>query len=211
MEGGRNTNPHPPKEWREARRMRAWERHDMGWQHTDLARALGVTEGAVSQWLTKGRTPGRHALRQQSPPGAHSTVTPTQRAPVPTEVAKGAEAFGCRGAVWTTARVAHLIPMVFGVRAHPAHGRRLLRPVKHARHQPIHKASQRDETAMATWKAERWPALQKRLKRKSARAWVSIRPPFPWCQWRYAPLRPEARHRSSPSRGPVTIVRLWAA
>jgi transposase len=159
----------PPQNWREARRMRAWELHEMGWQQKDIATALGVTEGAVSQWFKKVRTQGVEALRHQPPPGAQSKLTPAQRAQLPTELAKGAEAFGFRGEVWTTARVAHMIQMVFGVNYHPAHCSRLLRALKQSRQKPIQKASQRDETAIVAWKAERWPALKKSPKRKSVR------------------------------------------
>jgi hypothetical protein len=38
-------------DWREARRFRAWELHEKGWSQTFISEALGVTDGAVSQWL----------------------------------------------------------------------------------------------------------------------------------------------------------------
>lgn len=88
-------------------------------------------------------------------------------AQLPVELAKGAQAFGFRGEVWTTARVAHMIQAVFGVSYHPAHCSRLLRALKQSLQKPIEKASQRDEQAIATWKQERWPALKKSLNRRS--------------------------------------------
>jgi predicted transcriptional regulator len=39
--------------WREGRRLRAWELHQKGWQQQAIAEALGVTQGAVSQWLKR--------------------------------------------------------------------------------------------------------------------------------------------------------------
>jgi hypothetical protein len=36
-------------DWREERRKRAWELKTQGWQQKDIAAALGVSEGAVSQ------------------------------------------------------------------------------------------------------------------------------------------------------------------
>jgi hypothetical protein len=39
----------PPKDGREARRKRAWELHPKGWPQKDIAEALGVTAGSVSQ------------------------------------------------------------------------------------------------------------------------------------------------------------------
>ncbi|HEY1352704.1 MAG TPA: helix-turn-helix domain-containing protein, partial [Ktedonobacteraceae bacterium] len=45
----------PPQNWREGRRMRGWELHEAGWKQKDIAAALGVSEGAVSQWLKKAK------------------------------------------------------------------------------------------------------------------------------------------------------------
>jgi hypothetical protein len=75
---------------------------------------------------------------------------------------QGAEAFGCRGHIWTTARVGEMIRQQFGVSAPRAHGSCLLRRITHRRHKPIQKATQREETARVAWKEERWPALNKR-------------------------------------------------
>jgi|SRR6266567_2301699 len=155
-----------PKDWREGRRMRAWELHEQGWKQKDIATALGVTEGAVSQWTKKAKTQGVDALRHQPPPGAQPKLSAEQRAQLPTLLAKGAEAFGFHGDVWTTERVAQMILHVFGVSYHPAHCSRLLRGVKYSLQKPIQKATQRDEVAIQAWKEERWPALKKRPKRK---------------------------------------------
>ena len=43
----------PPTDWKEARRLRAWELVQEGWKQKDVAAALGVTGGAVSQWVSK--------------------------------------------------------------------------------------------------------------------------------------------------------------
>lgn len=148
--------------------MRAWELHEQGWKQKDIAQALGVTEGAVSQWFKKARTQGVQSLRHQPPPGAQPKLSAQQRAQLPTLLAKGAEAFGFRGDVWTTERVAQMILHVFGVSYHPAHCSRLLRSVKYSRQKPIQKATQRDEVAIQAWKEVQWSALKKRPKRKIA-------------------------------------------
>src|SRR5918998_5653806 len=56
--------------WREGRRLRAWELHQKGWKQRDIAEARGVTQGAVSQWLKRGRDGGVESLRHQPPPEA---------------------------------------------------------------------------------------------------------------------------------------------
>jgi len=58
------------KDWREGRRMRAWELHEQGWKQKDIAAALRVSEGAVSQWFKKAKTQGVEALRHQLALGA---------------------------------------------------------------------------------------------------------------------------------------------
>src|SRR5260370_929698 len=98
-----------PKDWREGRRMRAWELHEQGWKQKDIAAALGVSEGAVSQWFKKAKAQGAEALRHQPAPGATPKLSPEQRAQLPALLGKGAEAFGFRGQVWTTERVAAMI------------------------------------------------------------------------------------------------------
>lgn len=45
-------------DWREGRRIRAWELKQKGRKQRDIAQALGVSPGAVSQWLKRGREGG---------------------------------------------------------------------------------------------------------------------------------------------------------
>jgi transposase len=161
MKGGMSKKSTSPQNWREGRRMRAWQLHEQGWKQKDIAAALGVSEGAVSQWFKKAKAQGVEALRHQPPPGRRGQLSPEELAKLPTLLAQGAEAFGFRGQVWTTARVVEMIRQQFGVSYHRAHGSRLLRRIKQSRQKPIQKATQRDEAAIAAWKEERWPALKK--------------------------------------------------
>ena len=56
----------------EARRLRAWELKQQGWKQSAITQALGVTPGAVSQWLKRAREEGiespRRRLGSGSPP-----------------------------------------------------------------------------------------------------------------------------------------------
>src|SRR5689334_22393328 len=112
--------------WQEWRRLRAWDLHQQGWTQQQIAQALGVTQGAVSQWLQRATRQGRDALRAHLAPGAPPLLTTDQHALLVALLLEGAEAFGFRGAVWTSRRVAQLIAEQFGVHYHPAHVRRLL-------------------------------------------------------------------------------------
>ena len=164
------TTEAPPHDWLEGRRLRALALHEAGWKAIRIAEALGVTRGAVSQWLKAAREGGRDALRRHPRLGQQPKLTAEQRAQLPALLAKGAEAYGFRGEVWTTARVAAVIEQEFGVRHHPAHVCRILAALHWTVQQPIQRASQRNEAAIATWRAERWPALQAKPKPRAARS-----------------------------------------
>jgi transposase len=148
--------------WREGRRLRAWELHQKGWKQRDIADALGVTQGAVSQWLKRGREGGEEGLRHHPPPGAPPRLSSTQRDQLLELLAQGAESFGFPGEVWTQPRVAVLIRDQFGVSYHPAHVGRILKACGWSSQKPVHHASQRNEAAIQQWKTERWPEVKKR-------------------------------------------------
>jgi transposase len=154
-------------DWREERRKRAWALKQEGWPQKDIARALGVSEGAVSQWLKRAREVGGiEALKRRPAPGTTPRLRAEQRAQLPTLLARGAEAYGFRGDVWTARRVAQLITDTFGVRYHRDHVSRVLRQIGWSRQRPVTRATQRDEQAIKQWQEERWPALRKKQSRK---------------------------------------------
>ncbi len=152
-----------PNDWREGRRLRAWELHQQGWKQKDIASALGVSPGAVSQWLKRGRAGGVAQLRRQPPPGAQPRLSPEQLTELRDLLAQGAEAFGFIGEVWTSKRVAAVIKRFLGVTYHRAHVSRLLRALGFSVQKPIVRAAQRDEAVIAAWWDVRWPELKKTL------------------------------------------------
>ena len=150
------------RDCREGRRLRAWELKGQGWPQRRIAQALGVTESAISQWCKRARTAGPEGLRHRPPPGAPPRLSPEQRARIPELLQRSPTRYGCQGEVWTGKRVAVLLWEEFGVRYHPAHLSRLVRAVGCRLRKPVRRASQRDEAAIAAWRAERWPALQRK-------------------------------------------------
>ena len=160
----------PQQQLNEWRRLRAWALAQAGWSGRAIAKALGVTPGAVSQWLKRAREGGVQALAHRMPPGPPSKLTAAPKAQLPRLLEQGAEAYGFLGDVWTTKRVATVIKQEFGVSYHPAHMSRLLREVGWSVQKPIRRATQRNEPVIAAWFAERWPALQAKPKASGARS-----------------------------------------
>ena len=148
--------------WREGRRLRAWELHQQGWTQQQIADALGVRQGSVSKWLSRAQSQGLAALRRKKAAGPVARLSADQRAQLPALLERGAQAFGFRGAVWTRARVAALIKRIFGVTYHPAHVSRILKAIRFSRQQPIRRARQRNEKAIQSWRDQRAPALKKK-------------------------------------------------
>jgi transposase len=148
-------------DWREGRRLRALELKERGWKQTHIADALGVTEGAISQWMKRAREEGVEGFRHKPPPGATPRLSEEERAKLPELLAQGAKAHGFRGEVWTCERVATVIRKEFGVSYHPAHVSRLLKALRQSLQKPQRRANQRDEEAIEHWKEKKWPSLKK--------------------------------------------------
>jgi transposase len=148
-------------EWREGRRLRAWELKQEGWKQQDIACALGVSKGAVSQWMKRAEQEGIEGLKRRPPPGAEARLSEDERAKLPELLARGSPAHSFRGEVWTCARVGEVIRKEFDVSYHPAHVSRLVRALGLSLQKPVRRANQRDEEAIRRWKEVRWPELKK--------------------------------------------------
>lgn len=150
------------REWKEGRRLRAWELKQLGWKQTDIATALGVTPGAVSQWMTRAEKEGVKGLYRHKAPGGKPRLSVEQKAKLPGLLSRGAEAFDFRGDVWTRRRVGTVIQREFGVSYDPSQVGRILRACGWSLQRPIRRAKQRDEESIRRWKEEGWPEVKKR-------------------------------------------------
>jgi transposase len=91
-------------DWREGRRSRAWELKREGRTQQQIADALGVSKGAVSQWMKRAREGGVEGLKRRVASGAPPRLSEQERARLPDLLAEGAESYGFRGEVWTRVR-----------------------------------------------------------------------------------------------------------
>jgi transposase len=158
------TKRHAVHDWREWRRLRAWDLAQLGWGVRRIATALDASPTAVSRWLAAARHDGPDALLARPRPGAPAKLTPDQRRLIPDFLWHGAEAYGFRGEVWTCPRVAAVLREELGVRYSRSQVARILKALGWTPQVPITRAIQRDEAAIERWAEADWPALKCRAR-----------------------------------------------
>jgi transposase len=159
-----DTTPRPPADWREWRRLRAWELSRQGWRVNGIARALGASPAAVSHWLATARRDGPEALRARPHPGATPKLTANQQRRIVDFLWHGPEAYGFRGEVWTCPRVARVLDEEFGVCYSRSQVARILKALGWTPQLPITRAIQRDEDAIERWAKEDWVRLKQQAR-----------------------------------------------
>ena len=143
------------------RRQRAVQLREENWTLSAIAEALGVTPGAVSQWLTAAQEQGEQALvSQRSRSGRRPKLTAEQTTRLQQLLGKGAEVSGHVGEQWDGKRVADLIWCEFEVSYLPTSIPRLLRRLGWSPQQPQVLASQRDGKKIVHFQKE-WGTVKK--------------------------------------------------
>ena len=146
--------------------MQAWRLRKQRWKQRDIAVALDVSEGAVSRWLSAAHRGGKAALWPRRHAGASPKLTPAQMRLIPDFLGHGSEAYGFRGKLWTTVRVAKVIEEEFGISYSKGHVSRLLKQLQWTPQIPVIRALQRDEKEIRHWQREVWPELRCRAARE---------------------------------------------
>jgi transposase len=160
---GRTPKKRYAREWQEKRRERAYDLSKAGWSQKAIAEGLGVSKGAVSKWLARASEGGREALKSHPAPGRQSKLSEEQLAALPAILARGAEAYGFRGAVWTRGRIRQVIEEVFGVNYHIDHMSFLMQKIGWTQQKPRRLAAQQNQAAVAAWRAN-WGEVEKKPK-----------------------------------------------
>lgn len=141
--------------------MDAADLFDQKVPQAEIARRLGVSRQAVNQWHRLWQDGGRPALFSTGPPGAHPYLSPEQTQDLKADVKQGAVAHGWQTDRWTVPRIRVLIHETTGVWYSSLgslwtflhdHGLSCQRPV--------HRASERDEEAIRTWREETWSRVK---------------------------------------------------
>jgi transposase len=154
----------PPRrdfEAMERRRRRAARLFEQGKTQADVVRALEVSRQSVSRWYAEWTAGGAAALKRAPKAGRPAKLTGEELRAVERVLKRGACAYGFTTDLWTLERVADVIENETGVRYHPGHIWKILRAMGWSRQRPARRALERDDEAIATWVADRWPRVKK--------------------------------------------------
>lgn len=160
----RDMKHHPPalsREQREKRRLRAATLFKKGWSHADIARKLGISNAAVTQWRTAYSQGGAQALKSKGHSGFSSRLTAKKKKKFKQAILTGPLAYGYETNLWTLSRLAAVMKKVTGIQFGPVWTWNIVRNLGFTPQKPKLKAIQRDEAAIAGWKAAKLPALKK--------------------------------------------------
>lgn len=152
----------------EARRREGMRLLGRGMKQAEVARRLEVSRQTVSMWA-KAKTEDPKAWRKKAL-GRPGGLSDSERARLSKLLLDGAVAAGFPTELWTLKRVAAAIDREFGRSYSTVHVWRLLRELGFSNQRPTGRAVERDEAAIAEWKAKRWPALKKKPAAKAARS-----------------------------------------
>ena len=150
----------------ERRRLQAMMLLEQGYCQSEVARRVGVTPGAVSQWVKAYRRDGPDALKAKVHLGPKPKLSKPQMQRLEKLLLKGATHHGFATELWTLARIVELIRNHFGVTYDPSGVWHLLRRMGWTCQKPERRARERNEQAIVAWRKENWPRIKKRPQKR---------------------------------------------
>jgi transposase len=174
--------------WKEKRRCHAQKLAEQGWKQKEIAMALEVSKGAVSQWLKISKQEGSSGLLARAHTGRPPELADKEKLLIPDYLSHGAESYGFQGDVWTCRRVRKMIEIEFGVSYHKSHVARLLKELKWTPQQPVERATQRNEEAIADWRKHVWSDMKKKRVWSKESLFLWMNQAFTFCQLLSKPM-----------------------
>jgi transposase len=126
-----------------------------------IARYLGISEAAVSQWNRKLEQGGANALQPRTTTGRPPKLDTAARQALIEKLEAGAMTAGFPTEQWTQARVKQVIEREFGVSYHRDYISRLLHQWGWSVQNPDPRAIERDEELIRAWLKRDWPRIKK--------------------------------------------------
>ncbi len=146
---------------REKLRLQAAHMFEQGIKPVRVARLLRVSTKSAYQWRRRWRAGGPVALASEGPGGTACRLDEVQLARLRAALDLGPAAYGWReDQRWTLARVAALIGRLSGVRYTLRGTSYLLHRTGFTPQVPVHRAAERDEDAIAAWRAKTWAKVR---------------------------------------------------
>jgi transposase len=158
--------PGKPEEL-ERQRFRAAALLDAGHRPGEVAKMLGVSAGAVSQWKKIYQRAGPDGLKAKPHPGPKPKLARSQWQKLERLLLKGPGAYGYPTDLWTLKRIAEVIDKQFGVSYDPSGVWHILKGMGWSCQRPEHRARERHEEAIVAWRREDWPRIKKRPTTRS--------------------------------------------
>jgi transposase len=145
---------------RERIRLQAADLFEQEVPPPQVAAALRVSRKSAYLWYRAWRVGGRAALLSAGP-AARCRLDDQQLARLEAELDRGPAAWGwTQDQRWTLSRIATVIHRLFGVSYTLTGVAKLLHRLGWSAQRPAHRARERDERAIATWRREVWPAIK---------------------------------------------------
>lgn len=145
----------------ECLRLQAAALLEAGHRPSEVARRLGVSPGAVSQWKKIYQQAGQEGLKSKPHPGPRPKLTVRQRRKLGQLLLQGSLAHGYRTDGWTLKRIAEVIERRFGVGYDPSGVWHVLHGMGWSCQKPEGRARERDEEAIVRWRQQDWPRIKK--------------------------------------------------
>ncbi len=159
----------------ERRRELAVARVAEGYPQAQVAAFLGVHPNTVSRWVCTARDQGTGALKAKPTPGRPRKLSARQEKTVLGWMTKLPTSFGFPTDLWTSRRLTALIEQRWGIHFNSNYLVEWLHARKHTPQKPAQPARERDEAAIARWRDEDWPRLQKKPEKKKLTSCSSTR------------------------------------
>ncbi len=146
---------------RERVRLAAVAMYEQDMKPVQVAHELRVSTKSAYQWRRRWRAGGTAALASRGAGGAVCRLSAAQLARLRAALDQGPAAWGwAEDQRWTLERVTTLIGRLFHVRYTLRGTSYLLHRIGFTPQVPVHRAAERDEKAIATWRDVTWVKLR---------------------------------------------------
>jgi transposase len=134
---------------------------ESGASPAEVAQALEVSEKSARAWRRTWTSGGVEALASKGRPGPKTKLNQRQITRLEQALREGPAAAGwTEDQRWTLARVATLIGRMFHVSYSLKGVALLLHRMGWTPQMPAHRAAERDDDAVATWRKSKWPQVK---------------------------------------------------